>query len=425
MCRAGVVLGLLVAAQAVAAQSAAAQEPSALPGVVQPAPALPEAARHLPRLEARLDSLLDVAAGLEARVEAERERYESSTRETLDAPVRRVAGGLGVLALPRDIETATALYETTWRQVFEPIFGAPPAALGEVQLGYYDHRGEWNPRIAEGNGMRYSVQVMNGLDDPRPQAVRAVMTALLREGPIAFYAWLGQAASIDDETDLAGFDPRSDLLGARRHLAATRSHTNVDCLDGDSTACAVSLGLRPEGWTLEEVARAWYDQETLREILTDRRWFRRADLGGQDRFEVGDASIDAAEYFTYRQRGLTVPEGASIDEADIVVLEGTEIFHDVAPASASTRMTLFTLAIELGGEGSVERWLELDPDVPLEEALEVVAGMPVDELAEEWRLRLGADTERPGGRLPVRATLGWVALLGVLSMTSTRWRLGR
>lgn len=387
-------------------------------GSAQTRPGGFEAAEQLVALEARLDSLMEFADGMDARVEAERAAYEASTEAELDAPVERGVAGFRVRALPRDIEAAAALYGAVWAEVFAPVFGAPPADLEDAVLGYYDHRGDWNPRISEGDGMRYSVQVLNALDDPRPQAVRALMEVLLREGPLSLWEWLGEGRLMEEQRSAGGSDPRSALRDARRQLAVVRSETNVGCLSGDVEACTLSFSLRPSGFSLREVVRAWYDQEALRELLTDRRWFRGNDFGG-------DGPLDAAEYFTHERKGFTVPEGASIEEAEIVVLDGTDVFYDAAPASAATRMTLFTHAVQQGGEGAVERWMALPKRLPLEQALEAIAQEPVEELVAGWRARMVAEDERPTSRLPVRATLTWVALLGVLSMTSTRWRLGR
>ncbi len=381
---------------------------------------LPAADHTLIGLERQLDSLLGLAERLDARVRAEKERYDASTEATLEAPVERVVGGgLRVRALPRDIEAAASLYEAVWAEVFAPAFGPPPAAIAAAPVGYYDQRGGWNPRIAEGDGMRYSVQVRSGWDDARPQAIRAVMSVILREGPVSIYRWLGQGGLVDEEMWISGFDPRATMLDARRQLAADRSLTNAACLEGEVDACMMSHGLHPDGRSVQDVARSWYDQEELRRVVGGYQWYRRRGLA------EAPGTLDAADFFTAQRTGLTVPEGASIEDADIVVLDGTEIFYDAVPATAPTRMTLFMHAVARGGDAAVARWLALPKHLPLERSLEAIAQEPIDRLVEGWRARLGADEGQSNRRIPLRATLTWVALLGMLSMTSTRWRLGR
>jgi hypothetical protein len=383
-----------------------------------PSRATAEAAA-IPVLEARLDSLLDRIDGLDERVVAEREAYEASTRASLPEPVRREVDGLVIRALPHDIEVAVELFRSTWDESFAPFFGAPPAELGEVELGYYDHRGEWNPRIGEGLSWNHYVEVGNGVIDPRSGARRAVMTALLSRGPVSIADWLGQGWRLNEEQDAAGFDPRSGTLAARRQLAATRSVSNADCLAGEVPACAASLGLSPEGWSPEEVVRAWYDQETLAERFNGIRGFSRR--------RALDPSVpnDAADFFTYMRGGFRVPADATAEEAQILITAGTGVLYDAAPASAATRLTLFLYAMERGGEGAVDRWVELDREMPLERALESISGLSIDGLVSGWRERLTTHDRSENRRLPVRSALSWVALLGVLSMTSTRWRLGR
>jgi hypothetical protein len=73
----------------------------------------------------------------------------------------------------------------------------------------------------------------------------------------------------------------------------------------------------------------------------------------------------------------------------------------------------------------VDRWLALDREMPLESALESISGLSVEPLVTSWRERLTTPDGSENRRLPVRSALSWVALLGILSMTSTRWRIGR
>ena len=385
--------------------------------------AIPEA-EAIPGLEARLDSLIEQIDGLEDRVVAEREAYEASLRASLPEPVRREVGGLVVRALPRDIDVAAELFRSTWEEAFEPFFGAPPAVMSEVELydvelGYYDHRGEWNPRIGEGLAWGQLVEVTNATPGARASARRAIMRALLSRGPSSIGEWVGQGGLLEEEQEVEGFDPRSGMLAARRQLAATRSLSNADCLSGEVVACAASLGVRLEGWSPEEVVRSWYDQETLAGRFNGIRGFARR--------RALDPSVpnDAAEFFTYLRGGIRVPADATAEEARILVTAGTSLLYDAAPASASTRLTLLLHAIDRGGEGAVDRWLALDREMPLESALESISGLSVEPLVTSWRERLTTPDGSENRRLPVRSALSWVALLGILSMTSTRWRIGR
>ena len=412
-------IGVAVGLTAGSAAGAAAQDAPALPVVG----ALPEA-EAIPVLEARLDSLLLWVDGLEERVVAEREAHEASTRASLPEPVRREVDGLVIRALPHDIEVAVGLFRSTWDESFAPFFGAPPAELGEVELydvelGYYDHRGEWNPRIGEGLAWGHLVEVTNAMPDARASARRAIMRVLLSRGPSSIREWVGQGGLLRENQDAAGFDPRSGILAARRQLAATRSASNAECLAGEVVACAVSLGLVLEGWSPEEVVRAWYDQETLGERFNGIRGFSRR--------RALDPSVpnDAADFFTYMRGGIRVPADATAEDARILITAGTGLVYDAAPASAPTRLTLLLYAIDRGGEGAVDRWFALDRAMPLEPALESISGLSVEPLVAGWRERMTTGDRSENRRLPVRSALSWVALLGILSMTSTRWRIGR
>ena len=383
-----------------------------------PATAIPEA-EAIPVLEARLDSLIGHIDGLDDRVVAEREAHEASLRASLPEPVRREVDGLVVQALPRDIEFATELFRSTWEEAFSPVFGPPPAEMAHVVLGYYDHRGGWNPRVGEGLVGDHFVQATNALPGARANARRAVMRGLLSRGPASVAEWVGQAGLREEEEDPEGFDPGSGALAARRQLAATRSESNADCLSGEVVACAVSLAVRPEGWSPEEVVRSWYDQETLAGGFAGIRGFSRR--------RALDPSVpnDAADFFTYQRGGIRVPADATAEEARIVVPAGTGLLYDAAPANASTRLTLLAHAIDRGGDGAMDRWLTLDREMPLEPALESISGLSLESLVASWRDWLTMGDRSENRRLPVRSALSWVALLGVLSMTSTRWRLGR
>lgn len=373
--------------------------------------AVPLAAQDPPdraQLEERLDSLVEQVEALEPRVRAERAAVETSTRERLDEPVDRVVDGLRIRAVPRDLDAAVDLFTTTWQEAFEPRFGAPPATVLRARLGYYDHRGEWNPRIGEGETTNtHFVQVSTAVDDRRVQAERALTRALLHHAPASVREWLATW----------GFRPRLDWTSARRQLASTPSASATACFAGDGPSCIATLGLRPRGWDATHVVTAWYSPEARIDVLT-RHW------GGYP--ENAPGVVEPAAAFLQVQREFTMPAGDDrITEERLVRPGGLRIRHDLGPASPETRASLWLLAVDLGGPDALDRLTALDPRTPVEEALEVMADRPLEALVDEWRRHLLADDDPADRRAPTRSTLAWVGLLALFAMTSTRWRVGR
>lgn len=368
----------------------------------------PSAPGPIPALEQRLDSLLAESAHWAERARDERIALGKSVETELEAPVVRTVAGLTIRALPRDMDAATALFTRTWAEHFAPLLGPPPEALRALPLTYYDARGPWNPLIGEDRGGRWPVIVEPGTDR-RARARQAVSEALIGAGPRSVGRW----------SEFSGFEPTSDPLRVRRQLSAVASASATLCLRGDVEACTVTLGLRPEGWTEEDVVRAWYEQEQLHELLVERRRIgRRDDLGGLD---AADVLIMA------RRAGVDAEQGDSVRALYWMDAEQV-ILHTYAPADRDSRASLLRLAIRLGGgEPAAERWLALPVDTPLEEAIEAIAAQPLEAVMRAWYDEVVGSPDLPARRdsAPTRTTLAWIGVLSAFAMTSTRWRIGR
>lgn len=383
-----------------------AAAPWVLAGLLVAAPLTAQDSPDLAGLEARLDALLNEASALDARVEAEREAYDRSTRASLEEPTERIVDGLRIRALPRDMDAAVDLFTTTWREAFQHRFGAPPAAMLDAGLGYYDHRGEWNPRVGEGRSNAYFVQVSTVVDDPRYQAERALGKALLHAAPVSVREWTADW----------NHAPRIGWLAIRRQLAAAPSTSAQACFDGDLPSCTATLGLRPKGWDKGHVVAAWYSPGVRRDVLARAHWID-PDTPPED--------LSAAQAFLQWHDEFRMPAGDDVSPGRLVRRGGNRIRWELGPADAETRASLFLLAVDLGGAGAMDRLAALDPRAPLETALEAVAHRPVHELVSEWRAHLLAEVDPVDRRTPARSTLAWVGLLAVFAMTSTRWRVGR
>ncbi len=380
--------------------------PWVLAGLLMGAPLTAQEAPDLTGLEARLDALLAEARSLDTRVEAERDAYDRSTRSTLEEPTERIVDGLRIRALPRDMDAAVELFTTTWQEAFQPRFGTPPAAMLDAGLGYYDHRGEWNPRVGEGQANAYFVQVSTAVDDRRYQAERSLTQALLHSAPVSIREWTADW----------NHTPRSAWLAIRRQLAAAPSTSVQACFDGDLPSCTATLGLRPKGWDRSHVVAAWYSPEARRDVLA---------RAGRIDADTLPEDVTAAVAFLRLENEFRMPSGDDVSPGRLVRRGGNRIRWELGPADAGTRASLFLLAVDLGGAGAMDRLAALDPRAPVETALAALAGRPVDELVSEWRDRLLAEVDPADRRTPARSTLAWVGLLAVFAMTSTRWRVGR
>jgi hypothetical protein len=368
----------------------------------------PSAAGPIPALELRLDSLLVESAHWTERARQERIALGRSIETELEAPVVRTVAGLTIRALPRDMDAATALFTRTWAEHFAPLLGPPPAALRALPLTYYDARGPWNPLIGEDRGRNWPVIVEPGVDR-EARARQALSEALIGAGPRSVGRW----------SEFSGFEPTSDPLRVRRQLSAVASTSATLCLRGDLEACTVTLGLRPDGWTEEDVVRAWYEPGQLHELLVERRRIApRNDPG----------ALDAAEILIMERRPSVDTEQG--DSVRALYWMGAEqvILHTYAPADRNSRASLLRLAIRVGGgEPAAERWLALPVDTPLEEAIEAIAARPLKAVMRAWYDEVVGSPDLPArsGSAPTRTTLAWIGVLSAFAMTSTRWRIGR
>ena len=378
----------------------------ASPSQPQPDRALESSPNPVAALERHLDSLLVEADRWEARAEEERAALESSLETELERPIVQRVDGLTIRALPRDMAAAAELFTETWAEHFAPVLGPPPEALADQQLTYYDARGPWNPLIGKNRAGSWPVIVEHGTD-PRARARQVVSEALIGAGPRSMALW----------SEFSGFDPSIDPLHVRRQLSAVPSRSAPLCFRGDLDACAVTLGLKPRGWTDEQVVRAWYEPLQLHELLVRRRAI------GQS---VEAEHLDAADHLIMRRR-------SSVDAADSEAVRSSYwldfeqiILHTYTPADRGSRSSLLRLALQLGGvDAALERWMALPIDTPLEDAIEVIADRPLEGVVAAWYSEVIGSADEPVQRdsAPTRSTLAWIGILSAFAMTSTRWRV--
>ena len=108
------------------------------------------------------------------------------------------------------------------------------------------------------------------------------------------------------------------------------------------------------------------------------------------------------------------------DPACIAVLEKGLV--DLSIASVGQRLALLQLAIQRGGPDAAARVLSVK-GTPVQQ-LEGISGMPIDSLTAVWHARIrntrvASDNMSTGMAL---ASIGWLALFGVLASRNKRWR---
>ncbi|HET9453507.1 MAG TPA: hypothetical protein VFO66_04400 [Gemmatimonadaceae bacterium] len=127
-----------------------------------------------------------------------------------------------------------------------------------------------------------------------------------------------------------------------------------------------------------------------------------------------------AEQLKRRDFARTASCLAGSDSACISVLERSSV--DVSIASLGHRVALLQLAIQRGGPDAAPRVLSAK-GTPTQQ-LEAIAGIPIDSLTAAWHARIrdervASDNMSAGMAL---ASVGWLALFGILAARNKRWR---
>lgn len=113
------------------------------------------------------------------------------------------------------------------------------------------------------------------------------------------------------------------------------------------------------------------------------------------------------------------------DSACVDLLRAIPPAAGVYPLATATREFLTRLALQVGGRGAYLRLIQ-DPSASIPDRLAAAAAMPIDSLIARWRSLAIAGKPAPV-TLPVTEIaigLGWLVLLGICCVRSSRWRLG-
>jgi hypothetical protein len=170
------------------------------------------------------------------------------------------------------------------------------------------------------------------------------------------------------------------------------------CYLGDLTRCRVALGLARDS----DPANRWFDAAERRDVVSG--------LINYDHVRRQRLATD---------RCLTLKS----DEACIAILRSLPPTIPLPlPLPHATRLTLVRQAIDLGGRGAYSRLARGVGSI--EERLASAAGVGADALIAGWRRDILA---APPQTVTFTAAagwsaVGWVTLLALLGLRSTRWR---
>ena len=188
-----------------------------------------------------------------------------------------------------------------------------------------------------------------------------------------------------------------DWRSVRLELVSSRAKVARRCYAGDLAACKVTLGLAEEA----DPVTTWYDAED-----------RRAAVAVGNRFEGLD-------------RALSTSCLAGRDGDCITLLRTSLALQSWSspPGSARARMTFARQALEMGGQGSLDRIAATSPDSTTA-AFGALANAPLDSVVAQWQRHAhdGGIESEIATPVIVLASLGWVLAIGAVSLRSPRWR---
>ncbi len=312
-------------------------------------------------MEARLDSLRHLAAVADSAA------FRSAATDTV------VIGGFRIAtsaALRPVVEVATG---TAWDNLVAR-FGASIEAAGHLPVLQFGGPATVIPRAVDRR------ELARGLEGAAAQAI-------WRQQDSPLVTWLRGSFPV-------GATSVGLLLHIVDGIARTPAAPNPACLQGDTAACALALGLRLSADTLEE----WYPPATWPRLAA----MVEAPPSGREAW-LQDRCVSAQDSVACR-----------------AVLVPTRLFP---PVGAAGRQLLVELALDSGGHGAFER-LTADSELTMERRLEVAARVPADTLLMWWAVAVRSAV--PGSPAPHGGefvlTLAWSAAVLAMALRGSRWR---
>lgn len=320
-----------------------------------------DSAAMLRVMEARLDSLRSVAA------RADSARIRTFATDTVRVGGLRIATSAGLRPF---VEAAAA---EAWDSLAAR-YGASITAVDSLPVMQFGGPEAVLPRTIDRR------ELARGLAGPLHQAIWRRQDSRLR-------TWLyGQFPT--------GIVSADNLITIGGELARIPARPNRACLEGEASACAISLGLRLGADTLAE----WYSTDTWPGLAARMEW----QFSGRAAW-LRDRCADARDLDACR----TVLSPRSV----------------LPPVGSSGRQLLMTLALEAGGAGAFGR-LTADSGATMEQRLAAAAGAPVDTLLSRWIRAVSAAL--PGSPAPRSAevflTLAWTTAVLMMAVRGSRWR---
>jgi hypothetical protein len=217
-----------------------------------------------------------------------------------------------------------------------------------------------------------------------------VVHRVMDRGRFRFLAWRRSGVPLraeDVKREPAWETVRFDILESPSVLGPR-------CYRGDIVACSMQLGLTP----VDDPVMAWYDSVTRVSA-------------------VRQASERASRFDRVATEECLKGSDAACGRA----LHAIKTF-ELPPAGPASRDALVWQAINMGGEGAVERLLTNTGSAS--DALAAAAKAPTDSVIRAWQLgmRNGAVGSNDMTLMMALVAIGWVLLFLFLSTRITRWR---
>ena len=339
----------------------------------------PAGAQDLDSLRVKLDSIAAEYRNAVAVSRAEQESARSRAAAALAEPLDTAAvGPFRIVARPRELATAVRHFRAAWTRA-QPM-------LGEQAL------------LVPGRTFLVSVSspvpVFRAMRDPEVRLRRwrfGAVRAAAADAAIAGVVVELVPKSVQEWSGAGVFqEPRWPQV--YRELATSAAIPARRCLEGDVAACLIALQLEP----VRAGADSWYSPAHLRELALEQAGFRSS----PDRAACRGGSTPAC--LRLLPPGWIPP-----------------------PLSTWSRAGFAQLALELGGDRALAR-LASDTSGTVAEHLQAAAGIPLEQLARDWRARVVS--ARPdvyaGAGVTLAATIFWSLLFVCLAARSTRCRTG-